>query len=443
MAFDVSDRLATYPWHMPRSHLTLAALAVAAVPGFDPVTSQTLSTGQHGEFDTALVRNADGRALVVRVPTNETAVADLNAQIAVVTAMTPGVRSMMPFEVPTLAGRTVARETLVGAFEFIPGKVISLSDFDNNVGLATILGRATAYIHQVPFAFAQEVGVPMFSAVETQRQAHELVSRGKATGLLPASLGERWLKAVDDDSLWQFTPTLVHGSLGVDRFVLGDDSVVGVLGWGATRIGDPAWDLHWLVNLDFANQSEAFLSYQDVRLSTVDPKVRQRAVLYSELELVRWLIHGVDLNRQEIVDDAIAMMDRLIDTVRDEGVNTVGQATAPVLSVAEVETLLASVPVGVEDSFVTETEIVEHITVEETLVNGVLVAESAFDEVTVVETVVEEVTVVEETFVEVFPNDAPTEPNPIVPTLPIEPLDRDAPPAPTLNPADDPENHTF
>jgi len=442
---------------MPRSHLTLAALAVAAVPGFDPVAAQTLSTNQHGEFDTALVRNADGRNLVVRVGTSETAAQDLNAQIVVLSAMSSGVRSMMPFEVPTVAGRALARDTLVGVFEYIPGNVISSADFDNNVGLATIVGRAVAYIHQVPFSFAQEAGVPVFSAVETQRQAHELVNRGKTTGLLPASLAQRWLKAVEDDSLWQFTPCLVHGSLGPDRFVLGDDSAAGVLGWGAARIGDPAWDLHWLVNIDLASQSEAFAAYEDVRLSTADPKVRQRAVLYSELELVRWLIHGVDLNRQEIVDDAIAMMDRLVDTVRDEGVNTVGQATAPVLSVSEVETLLASVPgveaaiehtadIAVEAEIRYEAEVhpepifepvrvVEHIAVEETLINGVVVEESIIDEV-----------VVEPAFTEVFPNDAPTEPNPIIASAEpesAEPASGAPAQSASLNPADDPDNHLF
>lgn len=329
---------------MPRSHLTLAALVVAAVPDFDPVSSQSLSTNKHGEFDSACVRNADGRALVVRIPTNETAAADLVAQITVLSAMSPGVRSLMPFEVPTVVGHTITDGVPVAMFEYIEGNIISVTDFDKNLGLATTIGRSIAYIHQVPYAFAQQAGVPVFTPQETQRQSHALVERGRSTGLLPATLAERWSKAVDDDTLWQFTPTLVHGSLGVDRFLLGADSVSGVLGWGAARVADPAWDLHWLINLDFATAGEAFAAYDEVRLSAADPKVRQRAVLYSELELVRWLLHGVEFNRQEIIDDAVAMMDRLIDTVRDEGVNTVGQATAPVLSVTEVETLLASVP---------------------------------------------------------------------------------------------------
>ena len=434
---------------MPRSHLTLAALVVAALPDFDPVSAQPLSTNQHGEFQSACVRNADARALVVRVPTNETAASDLAMQITVLSAMSAGVRSLMPFEVPTVVGRTVSEGAPVAIFDYIPGNIIAMSDFDKNIGLATTIGRSIAYIHQVPYLFAQQAGVPVFSTQETQRQAAALVDRGRATGLLPATLAERWKIAVDDDTLWQFTPSLVHGSLGVDRFLLGTDSVTGVLGWGATRVGDPAWDLHWLISLDLATASEAFAAYDEVRLSAIDPKLRQRAVLYSELELVRWLLHGVETNRQDIIDDAVTMMDRLIDTVRDEGVNTVGQATAPVLSVSEVETLLASVPlaaeIGMEHTadFATEAELRYEVEVVETIETQA--PTQAFEPVAAVESfeVVETIDVVEtfetveladtveyserfefeervEFADEVLPNDLPTEPNPIIPTVEVE-----------------------
>jgi hypothetical protein len=165
---------------------------------------------------------------------------------------------------------------------------------------------------------------------------------------------QRWNEAVTDDSLWQFEPTVIHGALSVDRFVIGEDSVSAVLGWGSLRVGDPAWDLHWLVSLDAASQNQAFESYTDVRQSAVDPKIHERAVLYSELELVRWLVHGLELSRQDIVDDAVAMLDRLTDTVRYEGENTVGQAQEPVLDLLEVETLLESTP-DVEPSNENET----------------------------------------------------------------------------------------
>jgi macrolide phosphotransferase len=329
---------------MARSHLTLAALATAAVPGFEPTGVQTLSTGSNGEFDTALVTKRGGATYLVRVPTSTTSQNDLVNQVVALEAMTPGVRSRLIFEVPEVVGRAPLAKTFGVVFSYLPGNVIALKDFVNNLSLAVLVGRATGSIHQLPTGFIGEAGLPVFSAAETQRQTTELVNRGRATGLLPAVLLQRWSEAVEDSSLWQFEPTVIHGSLGVDRFVIGEDSVSAVLGWGSLRVGDPAWDLHWLASLDAESQLAAFDSYADVRQSAIDPTLRQRAVLYSELELVRWLSHGVELGRQDIVDDAVAMLDRLVDTVRDEDVNTVAQEPEAALSVSEVAVLLESIP---------------------------------------------------------------------------------------------------
>ncbi len=339
---------------MARSHLILAALASSVVPGFDPTGSQSLSTGTQGEFDTALVRAAAGAQYVVRVPTSAGTTNDLINQTVALTAMTQGVRSRLGFDVPNVIGRAPLSDTFGVVFDFLPGRIISLADFDQNFTLSMLVGRATASIHQLPTGFVAEAGLPVFSAAETQRQSAELVGRGRATGLLPAALVARWDEAIADDTLWQFEPTVIHGSLGVDRFVIGEDSVTGVLGWGSMRVGDPAWDLHWVISLDSESQAEAFGSYTSIRLSSVDPKIRQRAVLYSELELMRWLMHGVELQRQDIIDDAVALLDRLVDTVREEETNTVGQEEAPVLNVSEVESLLASTP-EIEDAPANET----------------------------------------------------------------------------------------
>lgn len=339
---------------MARSHLTLAALASSVVLGFDPASSQSLSTGSQGEFDTALVRDVTGRTFVVRVPTSEVTANDLTNQTVALTAMTQGVRSRLGFNVPSVHGRAAFGDTFGVVFDFLPGKVISLADFEQNPTLAVLVGRATASIHQLPTGFVAEAGLPGFSPSETQRQSADLVAKGRATGLLPASLASRWDDAVNDSTLWQFEPTVIHGALGVDRFVIGEDSVTGVLGWGSMRVGDPAWDLHWIVSLDGEAQAEAFGAYLSVRLSSADPKIRQRAFLYSELELVRWLLHGVELNRQDIIDDAISLLDRLVDTVREESMNTVGQAFEPVLNVDQVENLLAETP-EVSESVLAET----------------------------------------------------------------------------------------
>ncbi|AXE54790.1 phosphotransferase [Aurantimicrobium sp. MWH-Uga1] len=329
---------------MARSHITLAALATAAVPGFDPVQAQAFSTGMHGDFFAAIVTDAAGRELIVRVPNSAEAEAQLGAEKYALETMTAGIRSRLSFDVPTLVGRAPLGKTFGLVFEFLHGDQLTLSDFTPETGLPTSIGTAIASIHSLPTHFVSDAGLPTFSAQEVQRQTRELVSRAQATALLPAALSARWQEAVDDSSLWMFDPTVIHGSLGADSFIAGTDSVAGVLGWAALRVGDPAADMHWIINAPIEAQNIAFDSYGDSRHSLVDPKLRQRATLYSELELAKWLLHGVEQKSPEIVDDAIDMLDRLVDSVHQENTNAIGTDTAPVLTVTEVVELLDETP---------------------------------------------------------------------------------------------------
>ncbi len=329
---------------MARSHITLAALATAAVPGFDPVQAQAFSTGNHGDFFAAVVTDAAGRQLIVRVPNSAEAEAQLGAEKYALETMTAGVRSRLSFDVPTLVGRAPLGKTFGLVFEFLHGTPLSLGDISAATGFPTAIGTAIASIHSLPTHFVSDAGLPFLSAQDVQRQTSELMMKAKDTGLLPAALVVRWQDAITDSSLWMFDPTVIHGSLGADSFLGGTDSIAGVLGWAALRVGDPASDLHWIINAPIDAQNIVFASYGDSRHSLVDPKLRQRATLYSELELAKWLLHGVELKNTEIVDDAIDMLDRLVDHINQDNSNSIGTETAPVLTVTEVVELLEETP---------------------------------------------------------------------------------------------------
>lgn len=329
---------------MARSHITLAALATAAVPGFDPVQAQAFSTGMHGDFFAALVTDATGREVIVRVPNSAQAEAQLGAEKYALETMTAGIRSRLTFDVPTLVGRASIGKTFGLVFDFLHGHQLGLADFTAESGLPVSIGSGIASIHSLPTHFVSDAGLPFFSASDIQRQTRELVSQAQATNLLPAALSARWQEAVNDSNLWMFEPTVIHGSLGIDSFIAGEDSISGVLGWAALRVGDPATDMHWIINAPIDAQDAAFSAYGDSRHSLVDPKLRQRATLYSELELARWLLHGVEQKSTEIVDDAIDMLDRLVDSVHQENNNSIGTDTEPILTVTEVVELLDETP---------------------------------------------------------------------------------------------------
>lgn len=331
---------------MARSHLTLAALATSAVAGFVPVRSSSFSTGQHGDFFAAVVEDAAGRKLLVRVPNSAEAEAQLSSELHALEHMSAGVRSRLAFDVPTIVGRASIGKTFGLIFEYLNGSSISLADFRQDSNVPVSVGRGIAAIHGLPTSFVAEAELPTFQAHEVHRQTRELVEKARATNLLPAALASRWQDAVEDSSLWLFESTVTHGSLSADSFLVGEDSLRAILGWATLRVGDPAWDVHWLINVDRDVQDIAFGSYAAARRSSADSKLRQRATLYSELELSRWLLHGISQRSPEIVDDAIDMLDRLVESVHSETTSPIAPGFGPALTITQVEEMMHDTPGG-------------------------------------------------------------------------------------------------
>jgi aminoglycoside phosphotransferase (APT) family kinase protein len=222
-------------------------------------------------------------------------------------------------------------------YEFVYGTKVPLAAFTSEY--AASVGEAIAAIHALPTSFVVDAGLPAHSPVDTLRSTIALMDRAAATGLIPAALLRRWEAASEEASLWQFTPTVVNGSLGSDSFLGGEGRVTGVLGWHALRVGDPARDISWLLGGGEDVFDAAFAAYSRVR-GTVDRQLRQRATLLSELEIARWLLHGTEVKSTEIVDDAVQMLSGLVDEVQKDIMNPIGPQTMPVLGVDEVERLL-------------------------------------------------------------------------------------------------------
>lgn len=321
---------------MARSHLTLAALATSAVDGLDVAGSQPFGS-PGGDFDAALLTGSDGRHWTVRVPRSERAEAEQSADLVALRALSAGVRTRLPFAVSTFAGQVPVDGTRAVVYEFVYGAKVPLASF--TIEYAASVGEAIAAIHALPTSFVVDAGLPAHSPVDTLRSTIALMDRAAATGLIPAALLRRWEAASEEASLWQFTPTVVNGSLGSDSFLGGDGRVTGVLGWHALRVGDPARDISWLLGGGDEVFDSAFAAYSRVR-GTVDRQLRQRATLLSELEIARWLLHGTEVKSTEIVDDAVQMLSGLVDEVQKDIMNPIGPQTMPVLGVDEVERLL-------------------------------------------------------------------------------------------------------
>jgi macrolide phosphotransferase len=328
---------------MARSHLTLAALATNAVPELDVAHARNHSLAGGGSFDSALLITRDEKELIIRVPTSQAAETEQSADLVALRALTTGNRSRLPFDVPVFVGQAPFENTRAVVYERVSGASYDADALTGHVGVSGSIGRAIAAIHGLPTAFIGDAGLVQQSALDCRTSTIDLIDRAANTGKLPAALLRRWELATDDDALWQFTPTVIHGALSADSFLISDDAVSGVLGWSALSVGDPARDIHWLLAARGDAAETAIASYTAARQGS-DPLITQRAMLYAELELARWLLHGVDSHDETIVADAVSMLDGLVDNVHSHTTNSLSPDTGPILSVTDVESMLADTP---------------------------------------------------------------------------------------------------
>jgi aminoglycoside phosphotransferase (APT) family kinase protein len=338
VAYEETAGCSTYPVDMARSPLTLAALATSAVAGLDIVETSSFG-GRGGDFDCALLTGRDGRHWLIRVPRNERAEAEQSADLVALRALSAGVRTRLNFSVSAFAGQTPIDGTRAIVYEFVYGSKVPLAAID--VARASSIGRAIAAIHSLPTSFVADSGLPVQSPLECLRACVTVIDRAAATGLVPTALLSRWEGATEESNLWQFQPAVINGALGAGSLLFTGGEVTGVLGWHELRVGDPARDLHWLLGArDDAVPEIAFDAYNEAR-GGADRQVRQRAMLYAELELAKWLLHGTELRNTDIVDDAVGLLAGLTDSVRRDVMNPIGEQTIPTLAVDEVEGLLS------------------------------------------------------------------------------------------------------
>lgn len=329
---------------MARPPLTLAALATAAVAGLEVRAARAHTRGASGAFDAVELHSTDGRRLLIRVPRSQTAEAEQSADLVGMRALSAGIRSRLPFAVPEYVGQAPIGPTRAIVTEFIPGAVRSADELTADAGLAGEVGRAIAAIHALPAAFIGEAGLPRRSAEQAREAAVEVIDRAADTGRLPAALVRRWEEATDDDTLWRFAPTVVNGQLGADSFLVDGDRVTGVIGWSGLAQDDPARDLHWVLTATGDAAEETLAAYVTARAGEADAELARRALLYGELELARWLLHGVDTHDDAVIDDAVGLLDGLVARVHDHSSESLTTDTGPVLAVTDVERLLESTP---------------------------------------------------------------------------------------------------
>ena len=304
---------------MPRSPLTLAALATAAVPGLD-VRSVRPSEAT-GDDDVAIVTDGDGQEWVVRAPRTLAAGAALEAETALLDSLRHYVTTgVLSFTVPDVLGYALLPEGGRAVVHHRYGGVpLDLDTLRPGPGLAADLGRVLAAVHELPQSVVENAGLPVYTAAEYRDRRLAEVDEAAKTGRVPARLLRRWEAALEDVSLWKYQPVVVHGDLGAGQVLVARGRVVAVTDWAEARVADPADDLAWLLVAAPPDAVDSIMeAYQLRRTELHDTRLVDRALLVGELALARWLLHGVRRGLDDVVADAEAMLADLDEATRED-----------------------------------------------------------------------------------------------------------------------------
>lgn len=312
---------------MAKSPLILAALAKAAVPHLNFHEVKSLSADSNGAFDTALLTSTTGEHFVIRVANNQTAGAEQDVELRALKALSKADRMRLPFKITNQIGEVKDEKGARAlVFEFVYGNPTDIGSVPADSALSASIAKAIAAIHNLDPALIENAHLASFEAAEIVRGRVAELDRFAATGKVPSALLSRWEQALEDTSLFRFKPCVIHGGLNGDTLLTQDNEVSGVLSWSTLRVSDPAEDFAWILGAGVHELSESIIDVYRQQHYNVDDALRLRATLYSEFEIARWLMHGINKKDAEIIDDAVSMLQVLADDVET---GAVGRLVAP------------------------------------------------------------------------------------------------------------------
>lgn len=296
------------------SPLYLAALAVGALDVDIVSTRQPFIETE--DFTSGCVLDAQGRNWVVKVPRNQTAATTLEAEIAFAPQLLEELRAgNLPFDVMRPAG--FASVETGGRAVVYPEPFGKMLEFESlTADEARALGRTIASIHSLNEDLIGRSGLPIYTSQQWRERVRVELETAQKETTIPTLLRTRWGEVLDDDSMWDFVPTVVHGDVAADNFLWSNGSISTVLGLGEAHVGDPARDIVPLLNLSDQQWSAFIGAYENTRNVELTQKDFDRITFTSEFAIIRWLLYGVRNGNREIRNDAVQMLGDLTEDLR-------------------------------------------------------------------------------------------------------------------------------
>lgn len=316
--------------------LQLAALATVAVPGLNVVATRPPQKVT-ADFRLCGVLDSAGRHWVVQAPLHAAAAMAMDAEVQVLRELDDAARAAsLPFDVVQPEGFADMPEGWRAmVYRELSGRELDIDALTPGPGPSGSLARAIAAVHELDPASIADAGLPVYDASSYRQRRLAEVDDAARTGRVPPVLLGRWERALEDVALWQFSECPVHGDLAPENVLVSNGRVAAIINWSNAHVGDPAEDLAWL----YAAAPEDSLdtieeAYALARSEQPDKHLVDRALLYSELAVARWLMHGVRIENPEIISDAEGMLAELARQVADSA--PIGYSQ-PVVQAWEVE----------------------------------------------------------------------------------------------------------
>jgi aminoglycoside phosphotransferase (APT) family kinase protein len=272
-----------------------------------------LSGDSTGNFDSAVITDEAGTHYIVRMPNSPAAGTELELELKVIKSLS-SFGSRLGFEIPKPIGETrdsVGNRVMV--FKFVYGNKIDSNRVGPASNLSHSISRAIAGIHGLPLELVQSAGLPEFSPAENIRARVAELDRAAQTGKVPAVLLTRWEQALEDVSLFRYQPTVIHGALSGDAMLEQDQQISGLIDWKNLQIKHPPIDFAWLIPSGHQELIDAILLNYQLARPAADSNIALRATLYSELDLIKWLLHGYSRRDASVVEDAVQMLQELAE----------------------------------------------------------------------------------------------------------------------------------
>ncbi|HZR95986.1 MAG TPA: phosphotransferase, partial [Gaiellaceae bacterium] len=201
----------------------------------------------------------------------------------------PALAPALPVEIPRF--EQVSREPWFVVYRLIPGEPLRDED---PAGVRTFLEALHSFD-----ASAVDVPRPEWRdiyrghAEDWRRVVLPLLDKGERRR------GEALLEEIE--TLAGYEPALVHCDLGPSHLICRDGRLAGVIDWADAKIGDPAIDYAWLLNVPFPDWE-------------VDDELRRRARIYHRLGPWFEVEFGVRTEQPEWVRSGLAGVRSRLET---------------------------------------------------------------------------------------------------------------------------------